>query len=362
MHLLENTTPRRPYHIDTMRVLSSLDELLEISTSLDNFQSFMSSPIGQIDWIISAAEHLRQHSSLYLCLAYDGNQPAALAPLIRNNRFSACRQFQTFEPMGFYYRDIDSLSRLTDLMASMRVPLFLERIPDDASLISALKESYRHKAKILIKDCDTCPYLDIEGNGDHAVDLLPSRLRSDLRRAMRKAGELGETTCTIHAPTEPDELELLWKKALAVEASGWKGQTGSALQFDRQHGNFLRAYARRACKRGLLRISFLEIGGKAAATEIALVAGNRYWILKIGYDEQFSRVSPGMLLMQQTLRYAADQGLMSYEFLGTAADWTRRWTHKERKTRRVMIYPYTPHGAALLVWAVLRHLYHKLVP
>jgi CelD/BcsL family acetyltransferase involved in cellulose biosynthesis len=342
--------------------LSSLDELLEIAPSLDNFQTFMSSPIGQYDWIISAAQHLMQESSLYICLACDGNQPVALAPLLRKDRFSICRQFQIYEPMGFCYRDVDSLHRLTDLMASSRVPLFLERIPDDASLISSLKESYRHRAKILIKDSDSCPYLDIEGDGDHAIDSLPSRLRSDLRRAMRKARELGETSAIIHAPTGPDELEPLWEKALAVEASGWKAQTRSALLFDRQHANFLHAYARRASQRGLIRISFLKIGGETAATEIALVTGNRYWILKIGYDERFSRVSPGMLLMQHTLRYAADQGLMSYELLGTAADWTRRWTQKERKTFRVMIYPYTLHGAALLVRAVLRHLHHKLIP
>ena len=339
-----------------------LDELLEIAPALADLQTFLSSPVGQLDWILASAEYLGQESLPFVFVAYDDKQPVALVSLVRKEPFSTYRQFQTFEPVGFCYRDADALQGLTDLMAARGMPVFLERIPDDPILIRALKKSYRGRALMIVKESDSCPYIDIEGGADQMIASLSARLRSDLRRAARKADGQGGAACFIHAPTAPEEVDVLWEKALAVEAAGWKGRSGSALSLDRQYGSFLYGFARRACTRGMLRINFLEIGGQAAATEIALVGGNRYWLLKIGYDEHFAKCSPGMLLMEQTLRYAADLGLQSYEFMGSAADWTRRWTEKERGTYSVRTYPYNLRGAMLLTGGLVAHIFRKLRP
>ena len=48
--------------------------------------------------------------------------------------------------------------------------------------------------------------------------------------------------------------------------------------------------------------------------------------------------------MQHTLRYAAERGLVSYEFLGSAESWTQRWTTAERATVRIAVYPFGPAG------------------
>ena len=93
---------------------------------------------------------------------------------------------------------------------------------------------------------------------------------------------------------------------------------------------------------------------------IALEVSERFWILKIGYDERFATCSPGMLLMHEALRHAARQGLRSYEFLGAADDWTRRWTDCGRPTQGVFIYPYTVQGAAIFVRHSAGFLWRKL--
>ena len=93
---------------------------------------------------------------------------------------------------------------------------------------------------------------------------------------------------------------------------------------------------------------------------IALEASERFWILKIGYDERFANCSPGLLLMHEALQYAVRQDLKSYEFLGAEADWTLRWTDRGRPTQRVLIYPYTAQGAALLVGHATGHLWRKM--
>jgi len=128
----------------------------------------------------------------------------------------------------------------------------------------------------------------------------------------------------------PTELDPLLEEAFQVEASGWKGHKGTALASDLLRQSFYRRYAAAACEKGILRLSLLRIGGRAAAMQFAVEWGKRFWLLKIGYDEEFSRCSPGTLLMLETLRYAAGRGLQSYEFLGVVEPWLAAWTKQVR--------------------------------
>ncbi len=89
------------------------------------------------------------------------------------------------------------------------------------------------------------------------------------------------------------------------------------------------------------------------AVQFAIEEARRFWLLKIGYDEKFARCSPGNLLVCETLRYAARQGLESYEFLGSSDHWTRSWTLDERQTVCLQFYPYSIAGLAALTQQVL---------
>jgi hypothetical protein len=55
-----------------------------------------------------------------------------------------------------------------------------------------------------------------------------------------------------------------------------------------------------------------------------------------------------MLLIAETVRYAASRGLVSYEFLGNADKWTRIWTQDEIQTVTIRAYPFRVRGVAAL--------------
>jgi hypothetical protein len=55
-----------------------------------------------------------------------------------------------------------------------------------------------------------------------------------------------------------------------------------------------------------------------------------------------------MLLIAETIQYAASKGLASYEFLGTAANWTRIWTQDEMQSVTIRAYPFQVRGVAAL--------------
>jgi CelD/BcsL family acetyltransferase involved in cellulose biosynthesis len=92
----------------------------------------------------------------------------------------------------------------------------------------------------------------------------------------------------------------------------------------------------------------LRIGGRAAAMQFAVEIGGRFWLLKIGYADEFARCSPGNLLVMETIQYAARAGLKSYEFLGTAEPWIGMWTSQVRPCISVRAYPFNGRGAIAL--------------
>ena len=147
---------------------------------------------------------------------------------------------------------------------------------------------------------------------------------------------------------------------IVLEAAGWKGRTGSALLSDPHRRQFYEKYATIASEKGILRLSFMRIGGEVAATQIAVESGGRFWLLKVGYDEKFARCSPGHLLMVQTLRYAAERGLRTFEFLGSAEPWTQVWTTDVRPCVSVWAYPNNFRGLAAFLWDAARFGWERL--
>jgi len=147
---------------------------------------------------------------------------------------------------------------------------------------------------------------------------------------------------------EPAEAGPLLEQAFLVEAAGWKGRRGTAPLQEPWRASFYRRYGVAAAEAGTLRLAFLRVGGEPAAMQIMVERDEALWLLKIGYADRFARCSPGQLLLERTLEWAAERGLARIEFLGEAAPWTRGWTREERACVTAAAYPANERGAAAL--------------
>jgi CelD/BcsL family acetyltransferase involved in cellulose biosynthesis len=211
-----------------------------------------------------------------------------------------------------------------------------------------LRRAYRGRAIVTLRPQAACPYIALDESWLEPEQHMNSGRRSDLRRARRKAEQLGDVNTEIRTP-DLDELPELLDTAFEVEANSWKGDAGTALEHDAHRAVFYRQFAEAACVEGILRICFLRIGDRPAAMQLALEQGGGFWLLKVGYDQRFANCSPGQLLMRDTIRYAAEAGLASYEFLGRAESWTDVWTKTKHQYVSVRVYPFGLRGLAALV-------------
>ena len=300
-------------------------------------------------WTRAFAETSGRDDSLKVAVVEDGAGVSAIAPLaMRRNgvtRLGLAGADQLFEPGDFVYRDRDALERIAEGVARLRWPLHLARVEAGSPTVEALRRACRRRTIFYRRMVAPYPSLQLDESWREPEQKFSSDRRSDMRRARRRAEQFGEVTAEVVSPSV-EELPPLLEEIYRVEAAGWKGREGTALAIDDARRLFVTRLAEGAATAGFLRLAFLRIDGRAAAVQLAAECGGRFWLLKVGYDEEFKRSSPGSLLMLETVRVAAAQGLESYELLGTAESWTRAWTDRERACVALRTYPRRPAGLA----------------
>jgi CelD/BcsL family acetyltransferase involved in cellulose biosynthesis len=333
------------------RVVRTLDELDELVVPWNTIGEEVGLPTLSHAWVRACAAAFVDAGQLAVTVVRTPDA-VAMAPLLKRDdgvsRLELLGVDEIGDPSDLLASGPSALQRLAETLVLTGRPLHLMRIPADSPTVPALRRAYRGKGIVIIRAHAAYPWIPLDATWSCPESRLNAGRRSDVRRARRHAARLGPVQIEVLSPT-PAELAPLLEEAFQVEAAGWKGRRGSAVLDNAARRTFFHRYAFAAAARGALRLGFLRIGGRAAAMQLAVESGERFWLLKIGYDETFGRCSPGMLLMIESLRYAAARGLGSYELLGTVEPWTSMWTRMTRPCVSVRAYPATAHGIAALL-------------
>lgn len=172
------------------------------------------------------------------------------------------------------------------------------------------------------------PFVDLGAGREAFGDGLGAKKLRELGRRRRRLEEEGRVTLAVDDGST--DLDRALTEGFAVEGSGWKAATGTAIRSRPRTERFYRDVAAWAAGEGMLRLAFLRVDGLAIAFDLALVAAGREWLLKTGYSPAWSRYSPGSLLRAAAIDRAFDDGLTAYEFAGGADRWKLEWTGRCR--------------------------------
>jgi CelD/BcsL family acetyltransferase involved in cellulose biosynthesis len=339
--------PHQETFTRSTQVISSIDSLDRLADRWNSLSTKFNSPIQDFNWSQVCAKSICANDKLRIVVSSLGEKVVAIAPLIQPKGMLSPLKMpgvgKLGEPMDFLYADLPALDALAQALKKLGQAINLERIPHNSPVIAALRQAYQGSGLVYISPSGLCPYIPLSEAWTTPEQQFNSGRRSDFRRAQKHAQKLGEVTYEILSP-QPAEVAALLAEAYHVESKSWKGKVGSALAIDRTVGDFYRQYALKASQQGILRLCFLRIDGQAIAMQIAVEYDSRFWLLKVGYDETFTRCSAGNLLMLHTVKYAAESGFKSYEFLGTEETWTKVWTELVRSFVSVRIYPASISG------------------
>jgi CelD/BcsL family acetyltransferase involved in cellulose biosynthesis len=306
-------------------------------------------PIEQFEWVHAC---LKDGAAPRLFAALAGQDLVGVTPFLRTT-FRGLPWLEMigvadhYEPMDFLAVDATARNALSKALVRQQLPIRLGRLPVESPTAQSLKDAFAGRGFIRETPRSAAPWIALDDSWKSPESHLNSGRRSDLRRARKRAEELGTVQFQVIIP-ELEQLPALLDEAFAVEERSWKGDEATALARDASRGDFFRRYAEAACRETRLRVCFLRIAGQAVAMQIAAQQSGGFWLLKVGYDSNFSRCSPGMLMTRETIAYAANQNLQRYEFLGVCEPWTTVWTDLARECMELRVYPYTIPGVAAL--------------
>jgi CelD/BcsL family acetyltransferase involved in cellulose biosynthesis len=153
--------------------------------------------------------------------------------------------------------------------------------------------------------------LDATREADELLrDALGGKKLKELRRQRHRLAEHG--TVRFDVARAPYEVTVAIETFLALEASGWKGDRGTALKQTEGDAAFIRRATTALARTGQCEIASLYAGETPVAAGIVLRHQDRAFFFKLGIDERFAKYSPGVqLTLELTRHLCADPAIAS---------------------------------------------------
>jgi len=191
------------------------------------------------------------------------------------------------------------------LLATLRrraVLVAMEYLPADGAMVAACRRP-------VVWNAWERAALHRRPQDDYVETTLASKRRRELRRLRtRFEAEQGAPLRCEEATVGDGAVETF----LALEASGWKGRAGTAMQ-SAAHADFFRetcaAFA--ACER--LQLVALRAAGRTIAMQCNLLAGDGVFCFKLAVDEDYARYSPGVQLQVDNVHLFHDRPGLQWE-------------------------------------------------
>ncbi len=222
----------------------------------------------------------------------------------------------------------------------------LSDVPPDAKAHALIDAAATAGLEAITVPGQRSPYLTLPASPEALEAAWSKNLRSGLRRRRRRLAEQGTLRLEqVHAQVA--NLPRLLLEAFELEASGWKGQEGTAILQDPRTHAYYAGLATLAADRQFLSLSLLRVDERAVAFDLALVEAGRYHSLKHGYDEAFRTCSPGQLITEDLLRDCVERGLREFDFMGKDDPCKRDWTDTARPLDFLFLFNRTAGGRLL---------------
>jgi CelD/BcsL family acetyltransferase involved in cellulose biosynthesis len=181
--------------------------------------------------------------------------------------------------------------------------LILRAVTLDGAAMKAFREELRRDGlRPLLLQSHLRASLDARQDaGEMLREALGAKKLKELRRQRNRLAEHGAVS--FHVARTPNEVAAAAEIFLELEASGWKAQRGTALLLYVGDAAFVRRATVKLAETGQCEIVTLRAGDTPVAAGIVLRHQDRAFFFKLGVDERFARLSPGVQLTLDLTRH-----------------------------------------------------------
>ncbi len=173
--------------------------------------------------------------------------------------------------------------------------LVLDYLTSDGPVAAALEAATAGRSQLWPSKfrVSARPALRRRDDGSYLATTLSGKHKRKLAWARRSLEHLlGESLKVVDEGGHADAV----KRLLSIEAGGWKGRIGSAVECRPDHAAYFRAICARFADQGRLQILSLQGAGTTVAIKCDIRSGGMTFGLRTAYDERFAKASPGVQL------------------------------------------------------------------
>ena len=321
-----------------------LDAALEVDWD-DLAVATGASPFVRPGWISAWVDAFARPDDLYLLCVRRGGALVGVLPVLRRRgaAVGACNaETPAFDAVTADDRATSALA--TELFRRHTGRVDLPFLPSDGRIARGFRDIALLTRPGSWQSQRSQPFVDVRGTWQaYEAEKLSTRRKRDLRRLRRRMAEAGKLEFVFERGGH--RADDLVEAGFATEAGGWKGRAGTAVMSSEATRAFYSAVARWADAIGILRLAFLRLDGRPLAFSFAFEQGGVHYGLKLCYDEEFARFSPGIVLLHHLLQHGfADPQLHRFEMLGEADDYKLEFSHACAEQFRLQVFRPGLHG------------------
>lgn len=183
----------------------------------------------------------------------------------------------------------------------------------------------------------TSPYIPIRA-GEDVARLGPRKHIGRAKRNLEKQGGYSYTMVT--AEQEPQSIH----RFLDQEASGWKGEAGTAILCDPAAAGFYRELWSAQPSSFDAVVHELKTDRGTIAIDVGFEMNGRYFGTKGSYDEEWKRVGPGHLNLHEIIVGLSTRGFTEIDLLGHHDSYKLLWTDDVRQHYHFIVFRKNLHG------------------
>lgn len=177
-----------------------------------------------------------------------------------------------------------------------------------------------------------CPMITLVSGWDGYLSSLNKKQRHELRRKIRRMDAHPEGV-RFRLVNHEDDLDKETDTYLRLMAYDPRK---AAFLSSPMRSN-IRELIRVAHKNNWLMLAFLEIGDELAAATLNFDYGNRIWVYNSGINPAYFNLSPGWVLLGNSIRWAAENGREALDFMRGGEEYKYRLGGVDRHIKRIEI-------------------------
>jgi len=351
----------------SLRVVSTLEEFGGLSSQWNSLLTKTSANNIFLtwEWVYTWARHYLQRDTLFILLAYQGNEIVGIAPLCikKANYYGllGIRQMEflgTKEVCSSYLDFIVEDKRRKQLLQSVYNYLYcdarglwdilrLAEIPVESPTTDMLYEIVQDEGKTVeIVGHTCCPVIRLPGSVDKFLGSISRNERYNLRRKSSRLEKLCDAQyiqCSLNGDVQKEMNTFVSLQRLNWKHKGRDDGRFQSNRFLEFHKEVLSLFS----ERGWARLDFLALDGKKIAGIYGYsYNGTYYFYLPARNPTIFPELSTGILLLFRSVSQAIQDGNREFDLLRDPAPYKLAWANGLRRSLTLRLYNSNLRSAA----------------